>query len=611
MNTQVKTSPFVVAIDASYFKDKPLWEGPLVLTPTHGFLENIDDALVVRQNKSLKDNRSYHQIRTYVIPRQLGEDGVVRYFPMMLKQGFGNPRLAGKVNIGYTGSISAADVSWTHDSLLFINSAVYGNASRTINDNLGPVNPDQRTDYWALEIQPANMFIFGPGPDAGDNKLGIIMFIDIPAGMEMQSSVAGTFQLPTMTKEELLAPIEGDKELLLDLTNWSRIFLDNELVYQTHVKEETSFSDPVKKEASEPAQVDLLVLQLFFAFKEKRPDNNAQYMEDAAHYLNSTKGTNHFLPVLELLYDGITNPQLGDQFRSTIEAQAQEYVDSRFTPSELADMAAQPDTIGAAVPETTTRDVLVEALREMSALQVELIDKPFTDALVVKLEKLDDQVTKAKAAGSSGWEALDVVVEEMQSCFETHWQQIIAISEDPNQVLPKAQADLVWSEVRAKVDSILTPFGSIMEELKAFTKSPEFQELAMTQHYGEPADLSTTPLHLQAPVLFNPDGNMDQRHALVTNTERLKADSLGVLDDIDTMLDTGKLQYGIEAERLTTPGVDDARGILNFSKITEDFGGTGKACHVYQDDEVLPISTNPPADLVEEPNNLHINYPGM
>lgn len=179
-------------------------------------------ALTIREREWLENDPGHRQIIPYVMVRRTDADGTTRYLAYQRTSKVGESRLAGKVSIGFGGHIDISDVWMSAPSLPFIidvEQTVLRAAYRECGEELKLSTPMNLLAH----LEYGNAFIVrNDGVNAV--HLGVVMFLNLPDGVEMTCKEDELETLGMLTARELLLHhIQGT----MGLEAWSLDFLSH------------------------------------------------------------------------------------------------------------------------------------------------------------------------------------------------------------------------------------------------------------------------------------------------------------------------------------------------------------------------------------------------
>lgn len=239
----VKHGQMILAMAAEFFDDCPHFAKSLNVLSMEDFLSWPETAscLVLHQRAPLEPDGAYRQLLPYVVVRQRGYDGEMRYLAYQRTSQVGEQRLAGKMSIGIGGHVDATSVHFRSDSTIDLRRTLMKSAIRELQEEL--VTVDDRGDAADLLLAEglrspryANMFI--AGSDGVDRMhLGIVMFLDLPTDVQATTGESELECLGFLGLGELRA-------LMPQMESWSQLLVDHLDVAGVHPQREV-FHHPV------------------------------------------------------------------------------------------------------------------------------------------------------------------------------------------------------------------------------------------------------------------------------------------------------------------------------------------------------------------------------
>jgi predicted NUDIX family phosphoesterase len=189
------------------------------------FIEEVISHLAIKQRSVLEEDKSYRQIIPYLIIKQLGKDGVVRYLAYKRGKGVGEKKLAEKISIGFGGHIDLMDIVHNSDSVINLAQTIHDAAFRERDEEL---RSDTATASFALgqiPIQSEDLIIL-LNHEVHAVHVGVVMSVTVPEDLEVLSNEDELLLLGFMTADDILHEISSDVGKLED---WSRFYLEYEL----------------------------------------------------------------------------------------------------------------------------------------------------------------------------------------------------------------------------------------------------------------------------------------------------------------------------------------------------------------------------------------------
>lgn len=226
MLTIKKHPQFILAMKAAFYHSERVAVPGINRFETQGWLDDAQSWLIIGEREALEKDPTYRQLLPYVIVRQTGADGVVRYLPYRRTDKIGESKLAGNVSVGYGGHIDMADIVLTDKSVVQLKETLLSAALRELVEELDITinqmslsDSDKRSMLHVQFAEFAEHFILDDSNAVGRVHVGIICVMDVPTTWTVSCAEAELETMTPMTGAELLA---AD----LPLENWTRLYLE-------------------------------------------------------------------------------------------------------------------------------------------------------------------------------------------------------------------------------------------------------------------------------------------------------------------------------------------------------------------------------------------------
>jgi predicted NUDIX family phosphoesterase len=189
--------------------------------PFEKWVEEVAGHVVIGRRFELERDPAKRQLLPYIIVRQRGRDGILRYMPYRRTKKGGEPGLHDQVSIGYGGHIDFADII-AEESIIQLQPTIMQSALREMKkEELKARRRADAAKFDALTIGFADEFIVAHF-DVHMVHLGIVMIADLPAELEIESAEDQLVSMPPMCARELL-------DSGLPIEYWSQVYLEAHL----------------------------------------------------------------------------------------------------------------------------------------------------------------------------------------------------------------------------------------------------------------------------------------------------------------------------------------------------------------------------------------------
>lgn len=229
----VKKHPqHILAMEQEFFDFAVHFTRDLNVLAAESFLNwpQTASALTIREREALEPDEGYRQVLPYVVVRQIGRDGVLRYLAYRRTKRVGEQRLAGKVSIGFGGHIDAADVVVRGDSTIDLRATILDCAERELREELGVMQAGRIEPLaaWVSAIAPAFAHLFITHNEGVQRvHLGVVLYFDVPSDVTLCCAEEELETMGMYTAEELAVWMTAASAPELEV--WSQLLVEHYL----------------------------------------------------------------------------------------------------------------------------------------------------------------------------------------------------------------------------------------------------------------------------------------------------------------------------------------------------------------------------------------------